>query len=323
MVDMPSRKLAVIMHADVVGSTTLVRQHETLAHQRIKDVFVRLSEAIESYGGTTHELRGDALLAEFARASDAVCAAVVFHSENTTFNASLEDDLQPRLRVGIAMGEVIIADNTITGEGVVLAQRLEQIAEPAGVCIQGAAYETIPKRLPFAYKALGEQRLKGFEEVVRAYMVCLKTGEVVPSPESGESLKPALELPDKPSIAVLSFTNMSGDPEQEYLSDGISEDIITELSKISKLFVVARNSTFTYKGRAVDVKQVGREQGVHYVLEGSVRRGGDRLRITAQLIDATTGDHVWAQRYDRLVQDVFANYRMRSPVRSRRHSRLN
>ena len=162
MVDTPSRKLAVIMHADVVGSTSLVRQNETLAHQRIKDTFLRFSKTIESYRGTAHELRGDALVAEFARASDAVCASVAFQNENTVFNASLEDDLQPRLRVGIAMGEVVIADNTITGDGVVLAQRLEQIAEPGRVCIQSAVYETVPKRLPFSYEPLGEQTLKGF-----------------------------------------------------------------------------------------------------------------------------------------------------------------
>ena len=147
MVHTPSRKLAVIMHADVVGSTDLVRRNETLAHQRMQDAFARFARNIESYGSIAHELRGDALVAEFARASDAVCATIAFQNENATF---MEDDLQPRLRVGIAMGEVVIADNTITGEGVVLAQRLEQIADPGGVCIQGAAYETVPKRLPFA-----------------------------------------------------------------------------------------------------------------------------------------------------------------------------
>ena len=158
MIDTPLRTLAVVMHADVVGSTGLVRQNETLAHQRIKDTFVRFSKTIESYRGTAHELRGDALVAEFTRASDAVCAAVAFQDENTAFNASLEDDIQPRLRVGIAMGEVVIADNTITGDGIVLAQRLEQIAEPGRVCIQGAVYETVPKRLPFPMNPWGSRR---------------------------------------------------------------------------------------------------------------------------------------------------------------------
>ena len=315
MAGRPSRKLAVILHADVVGSTVLVQRDESVAHERIQDSFRRFSETIKAYGGTTQEIRGDALVAEFARASDAVIAAVAFQIANTESNARLEDDIQPQMRIGTSLGEVIIADNTVTGAGVVLAQRLEQLAEPGGVVVQGSVSETVPVRLPFEFGSLGEQSLKGFDQPTRAFVVKLKSGEHVPdsesnavTPEIGADTayeRAPLELPDKPSIAVLPFTNMSAESEQEYLADGISEDIITALSKISKLFVVARNSTFTYKGRAVDVKQVGLEQGVRYVLEGSVRRGGDRLRITAQLIDATTGHHLWAQRYDRVVQDVF------------------
>ena len=311
----PSRKLAVILHADVVGSTELVQRNESVAHERIQDSFRRFSEMIEAYGGITQEIRGDALVAEFARASDAVIAAIAFQIENTGCNARLEDDIQPELRIGISLGEVIVADNTVTGAGIVLAQRLEQLAAPGRVVVQGSVSETVPTRLPFNFVALGEQTLKGFDQPVRAFVVHLKPDEQIPNPESYvatheveaniDHQRVSLELPDKPSIAVLPFTNMSGDSEQEYFADGISEDIITELSKISKLFVVARNSTFTYKGQAVDVKQVGREQGVRYVLEGSVRRSGERLRITAQLIDATTGNHLWAQRYDRMVQDVF------------------
>ena len=177
------RKLAVILHADVVGSTALVQRHEALAHNRIQKAFRRLSEAIEVYGGIAHELRGDALVAEFDRASDAVCAALAFQAGNTEFNSTLDDDIQPQLRIGISMGEVVIADNTITGAGVVLAQRLEQLAEPGGVCIQSAAYETVPQRLPFDYKSLGEQELKGFEATVRAYAVALRRGGNVPAPE--------------------------------------------------------------------------------------------------------------------------------------------
>ena len=214
MTDTPSRKLAVLLHADVVGSTSLVRLNETLAHERIKDAFVRLSESVRSYGGTTNELRGDALVAEFGRASDAVCAAIAFQDANTALNASLGDDLRPRLRVGIAMGEVIVADNTITGDGVVLAQRLEQIAEPGGVCIQGAAYETVPKRLPFAFESLGEQMLKGFDEPVRALKVALKTGESVPPTEFGVLPgEPIREPSDRPSIALLPFKSRGGDSE--------------------------------------------------------------------------------------------------------------
>jgi adenylate cyclase len=311
----PVRKLVVLLHADVVGSTSLVQMDETMAHERIQDTFRRFSETINGYGGIAHEIRGDALVAEFARASDAVCASIAFQSTNISHNESLHDDMKPLLRIGIAMGEVVVADNTVTGEGIVLAQRLEQLAEPGGVVVQGSVSETVPTRLPFEFDSLGEKMLKGFDQPIRAFAVQLKSGEQIPDAEPGsvmpefgtgaahETLQ--LELPDKPSIAVLPFTSMSADPEQEFLADGVSEDIITELSKISKLFVVARNSTFTYKGRAVDIKQVGREQGVHYVLEGSVRRSGDRLRITAQLIDATTGDHLWVQRYDRVIHDVF------------------
>ncbi len=315
MTQAPVRKLAVLFHADIVGSTSLVQNNETIAHERIQDAFHRLSATISSYGGIAHEIRGDALVAEFARASDAVTASLAFQATNTTHNEQLSDDIRPMLRIGIAMGEVVVADSTVTGEGIVLAQRLEQLARPGGVVVQGSVSETVPTRMPFEFENLGEQSLKGFDQPVRAFAVQLKSGEQIPDLESSVVIpefgmvntgeRPPLELPDKPSIAVLPFTSMSADPEQEFLADGVSEDIITELSKISKLFVVARNSTFTYKGRAVDVKQVGREQGVHYVLEGSVRRSGDRLRITAQLIDATTGDHLWAQRYDRVIHDVF------------------
>ena len=315
LADHPSRKLAVILHADVVGSTELVQRNESVAHERIRDSFRRFSEMIKDYGGITREIRGDALVAEFARASDAVTASIAFQTVNTNTIVQSNDDIQAELRIGISLGEVIVADNTITGEGVVLAQRLEQLATPGGVVVQGSVSETVPRRMPFDFNSLGEQTLKGFEEPVRAFTVNLKSGEPVPDPEMSvatpeieanfDHKKVPLELPDKPSIAVLPFTNMSDDSEQEHFADGVSEDIITELSKISKLFVVARNSTFTYKGQAVDIKQVGREQGVRYVLEGSVRRSGDRLRITAQLIDAITGNHLWAQRYDRVVQDVF------------------
>jgi len=311
----PARKLAVLLHADIVGSTSLVQKNETIAHERIQNAFHRLSSTISSYEGIAREIRGDALVAEFARASDAVTASLAFQATNTTHNEQLTDDIRPVLRIGIAMGEVVVADSTVTGEGIVLAQRLEQLAGPGGVVVQGSVSETVPTRMPFEFENLGEQSLKGFDLPVRAFAVQLKSGEQIPDLESSVLIpefgtvnaeeRPPLELPDKPSIAVLPFTNMSADPEQEYFADGVSEDIITELSKISKLFVVARNSTFTYKGRAVDVKQVGREQGVRYVLEGSVRRSGDRLRITAQLIDAATGNHLWAQRYDRVIHDVF------------------
>ena len=250
------------------------------------------------------------------------------------------------------MGEVIIADNTVTGAGVVLAQRVEQLAEPGGVVIQGAAYETIPDRFPFVYTDLGEHDVKGFDKPVRAYSASLKSDTAIPEPEhadhrfrnslialvsvamvvSGVALlwfkpweqseKPAsvdrmaFPLPDKPSIAVLPFTNMSSDAEQEYFVDGMTEDLITDLSKVSGLFVIARNSVFTYKDKAVKVGQVAEELGVRYVLEGSVRRAGDQVRVNALLIDATTGGHLWAERYDGTLENVFTFWLSRRPGRS-------
>jgi len=345
--DSLSGKLAVILHADIAGSTQLVQQDEQLAHDRMQDAFRRFSHTIGKYHGRVQELRGDALLAEFERASDAVTAALSFQSDHSDHLAKLNDDIQPQIRVGIALGEVVIADNTVTGAGVVLAQRVEQLAEPGGLCITSAIHEALPNRMPFSFASLGEQALKGFDEPVRVYRVQLVAGESVPLPQqkSQRQLRPgnrwqksaiaivvvlivlgigyryrsslpqdepasiermAFPLPDKPSIAVLPFTNMSDDAQQEYFADGMTEDLITDLSKISGLFVIARNSSFSYKGQQVKVRQVAEDLGVRYVLEGSVRRAGDQVRINAQLIDATTGGHIWAERYDGSLADIFA-----------------
>jgi TolB-like protein len=297
----PTRKLAVLLHADVISSTTLVQLDETVAHRRIRDVFQRFSETIANHGGIAHEIRGDALVAEFPRASDAVTAALEFQADNILHNDELSDEVRPVLRVGVAIGEVVIADNTVTGEGIILAQRLEQLAEPGGVCIQGAAYETMPKRLPFDYQNLGEQELKGFAEPVKVFAVTQQSLSKMPVEQKTE----ALDLVEKPSIAVLPLTNMSGDPEQEFFADGMTEDIITALCGFSSLFVIARNSTFVYKDTAQDIKKIGAELGVRYVLEGSVRKSATRVRITAQLIKVASGAHLWAQRYDRVPEDVF------------------
>ncbi len=302
--DRLSGKLAVILHADVAGSTALVQQDEHLAHERIQDTFRRFSGTIERYQGRVRELRGDALLAEFDRASDAVTAVLAFQAEQAEYIAQLNDNIQPVVRVGIALGEVIIADNTVTGAGVVLAQRIEQLAEPGGLCITAAIHEALPQRMPFDQENLGEQQVKGFDEQIRVYAMSLAPGATIPEPKTPPQAE-ALRLPDKPSIAVLPFTNMSGDPEQDFFADGISEDIITALSKIRSFLVIARNSTFTYKGRAVDIKSVAKELGVRYVLEGSVRKAGNRIRITAQLIEATSGHHIWAEKYDRELRDIF------------------
>ena len=345
--DRLSGRLAVILHADVAGSTQLVQQDEQLAHERIQDAFRRFSDTIGKYHGRVRELRGDALLAEFERASDAVTAALSFQSDHHDHLDKYKDDIQPKIRVGIALGEVVIADSTVTGAGVVLAQRVEQLAEPGGLCITSAIHEALPNRMPFSLESLGEHALKGFEEQVRVYRVQLVSGESVPPPqqktnrqESPENRRRmvvvgvvvilvaagiaywskyslpqeepasienmAFPLPDKPSIAVLPFTNMSDDPQQEYFADGMTEDLITDLSKISGLFVIARNSSFSYKGQQVKVRQVAEDLGVRYVLEGSVRRAGDQVRINAQLIDATTGGHLWAERYDGSLADIFA-----------------
>ena len=280
---------------------------ETLAHRRIQDTFQRFSDVISQYHGFTREIRGDALIAEFSRASDAIAASLSFQVRNTAVSESISDGVCPVVRIGIAMGEVVIADNTITGEGVVLAQRLEQVAASGGVVIQGAAYETTPKRLPYDYTSLGELELKGFEEPVKAYAINLRSGAAAPAPESHTGFSPApRELSEKPSIAVLPFKNMSNDPEQEYFADGISEDIITGLSRFHWFFVIARNSSFTYKGNALDVKQVAEELGVQYILEGSVRKSGNRVRISAQLVEAITDRHIWVDKYDRNLEDIFA-----------------
>lgn len=300
-------KLVAILHADIAGSTALVQKDEDVAHERIQDTFRRCGHTIEKYHGCVRELRGDALLAEFERASDAVAAAVAFQAEQGEHNATLNDDILPTVRVGIAMGEVIVADNTITGASVVLAQRLEQLAKPGDICIQGAAYETVPKRHPFEYVSMGEKTLKGFEHPVRVYSVLLKAGQAIPVPEPSDLKQtPRFELSDKPSIAVLPFTNMSADPEQEYFSDGITEDIITELSRFRSIFVIARNSSFHYKGQSLRVQEIGRELGVQYILEGSVRRAGKRVRVTAQLVESAGGKHLWADKYDRDLEDIFA-----------------
>lgn len=304
-----TRKLAVILHADVVGSTSLVQKNETLAHERIQTAFHQFTETINSYGGITRELRGDALVAEFDRASDAVAASLAFQASNEELNLTLDDGIQPQLRIGISLGEVVIADNTITGAGVVLAQRLEQLADSGGVVVQGSVSETVPTRMPFEFENLGEKMLKGFDQPVRAHAARLRQGEELPQPEtqttSKRSSAESSQVSDKPSIAVLPFANMSNDSEQEYFADGIVEDIITALSHIKQWLVVARNSSFVYKGRNVDIREVARDLSVRYVLEGSVRKSANRLRITGQLIDAESGTHIWADKFDGDLADVF------------------
>ncbi len=300
------RTLAVILHADIVDSTRLVQLNETIAHQRIVEAFKCFATIIEAHAGKVQELRGDAILAIFNRASDAVSAALTFQYEHTVSGQSIDDAIRPKLRVGIAMGEVIIADGTLTGAGVVLAQRLEQLSPAGSLVIQGAVYETLPRNLPFCFNNLGEQTLKGFDDPIRAYSVSSRN-VVIPESEP-EVLAPKVKRhssTEKPSIAVLPFSNHSGELEQEYFSDGISEDIISELSRFRALFVIARSSSFRYKNSSHSIQEVGRELDVQYVVEGSVRRSGSRIRIIAQLVEVETENQIWAERYDRQLEDIF------------------
>ncbi len=302
-----SGKLAVILHADIAGSTTLVQRDEHLAHERIQDTFRRFAETIDKYHGRVCELRGDALLAEFKRASDAVSATLAFQAEQAEHITTLDGNIRPTVRVGIAMGEVIIADNTITGAGVVLAQRIEQLAEPGGLCVTGAIHEALPQRMPFDLNNLGEKEVKGFSGQVSIYAVTLNPDAAIPEPETlpqAEAEEQGLSV--KPSIAVLPFANISGDSEQEYFSDGLTEDLITALTLWRLFPVIARNSTFIYKNKAVDVKQIAKELGARYILEGSVRKSGMRVRITAQLINGKTAHNIWADKYDRELDDIFS-----------------
>ena len=252
------RKLAVILHADVVGSTTLVQKNESVAHQRIQATFHRLSETIQRYHGSTHEIRGDALVAEFARASDAVCAALAFQSGNAAANQDPSDDICPELRVGISLGEVIVADSTMTGAGVVLAQRLEQLASPGGVVVQGAVAEALPARLPLHRENLGERQLKGFEHPVGVFTISLAPDQPIPPPEVIQaSVSP--DTSQAPSVAVLPFVDMGGSPGQDFLSDGLFQDLVTFLSKFGRFAVSASHSVSAYKQRPVGAQQVAQE----------------------------------------------------------------
>ena len=307
-----SRKLAVILHADIVESTKLVQQNETLAHACILSAFQRFSETIQSYGGKAHEIRGDALVAQFERASDAIAAALAFQVSNAKCNATIDDDIKPWMRIGIGIGEVVIADDTITGTGVILAQRLEQLAESGGVCIQGAVYETVPQRLPFDYTNLGEQRLKGFEEPIRAFAVALQFGEKIPAPESHTATVAIEQLPridpksDKPRILIMPFVDPSTDDEYDYLGRGITDNIITALTAFRELFVFSYGTSMATQGLIEGATDAYQQLGAGYVVEGNVQRGKDRIRVTARLVDAQDSHHLWAQNYDRDLDDLLA-----------------
>jgi adenylate cyclase len=301
-----TRRLAAILAADVAGYSRLMGADEEGTHKRLRAHLSGLTyPKIEEHRGRVVKNTGDGFLAEFASVVDAVRCAVEVQGAMADREPDIPDDRRIRFRIGINLGDVIVEGDDIFGDGVNVAARLEALAEPGGICVSGTVRDHVGDRLPYTFDDLGEQQVKNIARPVRVFRIPIgETSERVLAAVPAEPVP--LPLPDKPSIAVLPFQNMSGDPEQEYFADGMVEEIITALSKVRWFFVVARNSTFTYKGRTVDIKQVNRELGVRYVLEGSVRRGGNRVRVTAQLIDAATGNHVWAERYDRELADFFS-----------------
>jgi adenylate cyclase len=301
------RRLAAVLAADIAGYSRLMGLDEEGTLARLKAVRKTLIDpTIAAHRGRIVKTTGDGMLVEFASAVDAARCAMEVQRGMAKQNIDVPQEAEIEYRIGIHVGDIIIDDNDIFGDGVNIAARLEGIAEPGGVCISDDAQRQIRGKVDTGFDDMGVQTLKNIAEPMRAWRMRLSSTVAPALPTAATSQGPALPLPDKPSIAVLPFKNMSGDPEQEYFADGMVEDIITALSRYPTLFVIARNSCFSFKGRAVDVKQVGRELGVRYVLEGSLRKSGNRVRVTAQLVEAETGNHVWAERYDRDLADIFA-----------------
>ena len=341
------RKLTAILSADVKGYSRLMGEDEEGTIRTLNAYKEVITGFIQNHRGRVVGTAGDSVLAEFASVVDAVRCAVEIQEELKDRNKELPEDRRMEFRIGVNLGDVVEEGDTIYGDGVNIAARLESLAEAGGICISGMVYENIKNKLAFGYEYVGEQAVKNIKEPVRIYRVLMEPGvtkagkglrgkvkgkkafalgifaafvvvaavvalwqfylrPAPPPHEAASKEKMAYPLPDKPSIAVLPFVNMSKDADDDYFGDGLSEDLITALSKTSKLFVIARHSSFGYKGKALQVKQVSEELGVRYVLEGSVRKAGDRVRITAQLIDALTGHHLWVERYDRDLKDIFA-----------------
>jgi adenylate cyclase len=294
------RKLTAIFAADVAGYSRLIGQDEGGTLRTLAACREIMDRLIAGHRGRIANTAGDSVLAEFPSVVDAVQCAVEVQQALAEANEGVPEDRRMSFRIGIHVGDVVVRGSDLLGDGVNVAARLQTLAEPGGVCLSGEAHQYARKVLPMACKDLGHQSVKNIEEPIRVYSVA-SLGEI----SQAEPIERKLTLPDKPSIAVLPFVNMSSDPEQQYFADGIVEDIITALSRFKSLFVVARNSSFTYRGKAVDIKQVGRELGVRYVLEGSVRKSDDKVRINGQLIDSTTGAHLWADRFDGKLNDVF------------------
>jgi adenylate cyclase len=299
-----TRRLTTILAADVVGYSRLTGVDEEGTVSRLRALRQEpIDPVIAANGGGTVKLMGDGRLVEFSSVVDAVRCAIELQNKMTARNIDVAPDKRIEFRVGIHLGDVMVeSDGDLMGDGVNIAARLEGIAEPGGICLSTAAYEQVRDKLHEQFIDLGDKELKNIARPVRVYRIDIKAASTNAAPEVTKS---ALALPDKPSIAVLPFQNMSGDLEQEYFSDGMVEDIITGLSRMHWLFVIARNSSFAYKGKSPDIRGVGRELGVRYVLEGSVRKAGGRVRITGQLIDAASGAHIWADRFEGGLEDIF------------------
>ena len=296
------RRLAAILSADVVGYSRLMSVDEDGAVRTLRTYRAVISDFIAEHDGRIFGTAGDSVIAEFASAVQAVRAAVAIQRALDRYNADLPSDQRMDFRIGINVGDVLTEGTDLLGDGVNIAARLQGIAAPAGICISGQVFDQIEGKLAFNLTHLGAQSLKNLTRPVQVYKVDWQADDaVMPVDRSGP-----LALPKKPSIAVLPFTNISRDPEQEFFVDGITDDLITVLPHYRWFFVIARNSSFVFKGRATDVKQVARELGVRYVLEGSVRRAGSRVRINGQLVDAESGNHLWAEQYDRDLSDIFA-----------------
>src|SRR5215475_2888205 len=295
------RRLAAIVSADVVGYSRLMGRDETGTLAALKSLRQEVVDpAIARHGGRIVKTTGDGLLLEFPSVVNAVRCAVEVQTDVAAKGANVAEDQRITFRIGVNLGDVIVDGDDIFGDGVNIAARLEVLAEPGGICMSDDAFHQVRGKIDVFFVEMGPQSLKNIDQPVHAWRW----------PPSGPSVAPAtpptLALPDKPSIAVLPFLNMTGDPEHEYFTDGVTEDIITELSCFHSLFVIARNSSFSYKGKSPDVRQVGKDLGVRYVLEGSIRKSSNRIRVTGQLIDTLTGSHIWAERYDRVLEDIFA-----------------
>ena len=339
------RKLAAILYADVAGYSRLTGADEDTTHRRLAEYLDQIAVTIERHGGRVMHYAGDAVLAMFEAVVDALSCAAQIQNELRSRNEDLPDERKVQFRIGVNLGDVIEDRGDIYGDGVNVAARLEGLAEPGGICISESVHTAVGNKLPFDYEFLGEQEVKNIAKPVRAYYARLTPDAVLPEPRGAPRkrkqmhwpivaaaivllvalggvltwLKPwepreepasiermAFPLPEKPSIAVLPFTNMSGDPEQEYFANGITESVVTELSRFQNLFVIARNSTRSYKSNSREARQVSEAMGVRYVLEGNVQRSKDRVRINVQLVDALTGRHLWGERYDKALIDLFA-----------------